>query len=99
MQFCGIIFVGAEIFAFTQKTLLTVTLCLCGENFVKGVSMGWFKELLMKLYLIDRPVADRKKKNDRRKGDRRWKGPQYDFPTPRHEPRRKKERRKSERRG
>jgi len=56
--------------------------------------MGWFKELLMKLYLIDRPIADRKKQ-ERRKGSRRWE----ELPKALREPRRRKERRKGKRRG
>ena len=60
--------------------------------------MGWFRELLMKLYLVDRPVAVREKK-ERRRNDRRWKGPLHDIPTARTDARRKKERRTSERRG
>jgi hypothetical protein len=59
--------------------------------------MGWFKELLMNLYLIDRPIAHRGKP-DRRKADRRWKGPEGDMPRPRRDPRRKRERRKKKRR-
>jgi len=58
--------------------------------------MGWFKELLMKLYLIDRPIADRRA--DRRKGDRRWIGPDGDRPSASHDPRRKGDRRKKKRR-
>jgi hypothetical protein len=61
--------------------------------------MGWFRELLMKLYLVDRPVADRQKKRDRRKGERRWKGPHDDMPKSYPDVRRKRARRKRERRG
>jgi hypothetical protein len=56
--------------------------------------MGWFKEILMKLYLVDRPVASRKGP-DRRKGPRRWSGQAH----PAKDPRRKKDRRKGPRRG
>lgn len=59
--------------------------------------MGWFTEILMKLYLIDRPVADRKR-SDRRKSERRWQGPEGDMPKALHDPRRRKERRKKKRR-
>ena len=59
--------------------------------------MGWFKELLMNLYLIDRPVVNRSKR-DRRKSDRRWQGPEGDLPKPLRDPRRRKERRKKKRR-
>lgn len=59
--------------------------------------MGWFKELLMNLYLIDRPIVSRGR-SDRRKGPRRWSGPEGDKPTPPRDPRRKKERRKKKRR-
>lgn len=54
--------------------------------------MGWFKELLMRLYLIDRPVGVRKK-DDRRQGERRWEG------QPNAQGRRRKDRRKDQRRG
>jgi len=56
--------------------------------------MGWFKEILMKLYLVDRPVSSRKGR-DRRKDERRWEGQV----SPSKDPRRKKDRRKKPRRG
>jgi len=56
--------------------------------------MGWFKEILMKLYLVDRPVASRKGQ-DRRKAPRRWEGQV----SPSRDPRRKKDRRQKGRRG
>lgn len=56
--------------------------------------MGWFKEILMNLYLVDRPIADRKKK-ERRKGSRRWEEQAKAL----KDPRRRKERRKVKRRG
>ena len=60
--------------------------------------MAWFKELLMKFYLTDRPVADRKKQ-DRRKEERRWTGSEGDKPSSFGASRRKKDRRKKNRRG
>ncbi len=59
--------------------------------------MGWFKELLMTLYLMDRPIANRKKV-DRRNDDRRWRGSEGDMPRAARDPRRKKERRNKKRR-
>jgi hypothetical protein len=59
---------------------------------------NWLKEILMKLYLMDKPVAARKGV-DRRKGEKRWQGPGHDKPRPLRDPRRKRERRKKERRG
>lgn len=58
---------------------------------------NWIREILIKLYLLDRPVAQRDKK-DRRKVERRWKGSEGDFPKPTRDSRRKKERRKKKRR-
>ncbi|HTC20016.1 MAG TPA: hypothetical protein VK859_04160 [bacterium] len=59
---------------------------------------NWFKELLMKLRIIDRPVASRSRK-DRRKDERRWQGPDGAKPRPSRDPRRKRERRQKGRRG
>ncbi len=58
---------------------------------------NWFKEILMRLYLIDRPVVKRTKA-DRRKEERRWSGAEGDKPSPAGDPRRKKDRRKKKRR-
>lgn len=58
----------------------------------------WLREILMKLYLIDRPVAKRDRK-DRRKDERRWLGEEGDMPGARSGSRRKKDRRKGPRRG
>lgn len=58
----------------------------------------WFKEILRKLYLLDRPVAKRSRK-DRRRSDRRWQGFEGDKPTAVSDSRRRKERRKAGRRG
>ena len=58
---------------------------------------NWFKEILMRFYLVDRPVAHRSKL-DRRKGERRWSGPEGDKPNPAKDPRRRKERRTKKRR-
>jgi len=58
---------------------------------------NWFKELLMRLYLVDRPVGSRQ--GDRRKEERRWSGPPGEARTPLKDPRRKGERRKNQRRG
>lgn len=58
---------------------------------------NWFKEILMRLYLIDRPVMKRGKV-DRRKGERRWSGPEGDLPSSGNDSRRKKDRRKKKRR-
>ena len=58
---------------------------------------NWFKELLMRLYLVDRPVASRQ--GDRRKEERRWSGAPGEARSPLKDPRRKRDRRKSQRRG
>ncbi len=59
---------------------------------------NWIKEILMRLYLIDRPIASRGR-GDRRKDERRWGGPEGDMPRRRPDPRRKRDRRKKTRRG
>ncbi|HVZ80481.1 MAG TPA: hypothetical protein VHE12_06705 [bacterium] len=60
--------------------------------------IGWLKDILRKLYLLDRPVVQRSKK-DRRHNDRRWQGAEGDKPKAAADPRRRKERRKTRRRG
>lgn len=58
---------------------------------------NWFKGILMRLYILDRPVVRRDKK-DRRKGERRWKGSEGDMPKSARDPRRKGDRRRKNRR-